>query len=337
VSDSSERAVTVIIVTYRTAALTIACLKSLVPERATPGISLRAVVVDNASGDAPSIGAALDRERWGSWVKLIEAPKNGGFAYGNNLGFAHACADRPPDYLHMLNPDTVVRPGAIRFLVEFLENHPDVGIAGSRFENADGSDWPIAFRFPSLLSELETGLKLGVVSRVLKPWAIARIMGSEAQQVDWGAGASMMVRRAVLDQIGGLDENYFLFFEETEFCWRAKRAGYSMWYVPKSRVMHIAGQSTKVDERNAPPKRLPDYWFESRRRYFLTTRGIVGTLAIDLTAIVANALGLLKLVLQGRRDRAVPHYVADLCRYSVLHRKNRALRPIRAQLHQTLQ
>jgi len=333
-SVSSERAVTVIIVTYRTAALTIACLNSLVAERATPGISLRAVVVDNASGDAPSIGAAIDRQGWGSWVKLVEAPRNGGFAYGNNLGVAHACAERPPDYFHMLNPDTVVRPGAIRFLVEFLEGHPDVGIAGSSFESADGSGWPIAFRFPSLLSELETGLKLGIVSRVLKPWAVARIMGSEAQQIDWGAGASMMVRRALLDRIGGLDESYFLFFEETEFCWRAKRAGYSMWYVPKSRVMHIAGQSTKLDERNAALKRLPAYWFESRRRYFMTTRGFVGALFIDLTAIFANALGSFRLILQGRRDRVVPHYVADLWRHSVVHRRNRVLDPIRTQLHQ---
>jgi N-acetylglucosaminyl-diphospho-decaprenol L-rhamnosyltransferase len=335
-SGSGERAVTVIIVTYRTAELTIACLKSLVAERAAPGISLRAVVVDNASGDAASIGAAIEHEGWGSWVKLVEAPRNGGFSYGNNLGFVHACAEHPPDYFHMLNPDTVVRPGAIRSLVEFLESHPGVGIAGSSFESADGSVWPIAFRFPSLLGELEAGLRLGIVSRLLKPWAVARIMGSEAQEVDWGAGASMMIRRMLLDRIGGLDESYFLFYEETEFCLRAKRAGYSMWYVPQSRVMHIAGQSTKVDQRNAAPKRLPAYWFESRRRYFMTTRGIVGALLIDLTAMFASTLGSFRLVLQGRRDRIVPHYIADLWQHSVLHRKNRAMGPIRTQLRQSL-
>ncbi len=331
-SVSSERAVTVVIVTYRTAQLTIACLKSLLPERETPSISLRAVVVDNASGDAPTIAAAIEREKWGSWVKLVEAPKNGGFSYGNNLGFAHARADRPTDYLHMLNPDTIIRPGAVRVLVEFLESRPDVGIAGSSFENVDGSIWPIAFRFPSLLSEVEAGLKLGLVSRLLKGWVVPRIMGSEAQEVDWGAGASMMIRRELLDRIGGLDENYFLFFEETEFCWRAKRAGYSMWYVPKSRVMHIAGQSTKVAERNAPLKRFPDYWFESRRRYFISTRGTLGAWLIDLAAILASALGLLRLVAQGRRDRVVPNYVADLWRYSVLRSRNRGLRPGQARV-----
>ncbi len=92
----APRAVTIVIVTYRSADLTIDCLRSVLPERAASGNSLRAVVVDNASGDAPAIAAAIASEAWGSWVTLIEAPKNGGFAYGNNIGFAHACRDSIP-------------------------------------------------------------------------------------------------------------------------------------------------------------------------------------------------------------------------------------------------
>lgn len=326
----SARAVTAVVVSYKSAALTIACLHSLLAERAA--VSLRVVVVDNASGDAPAIADAIAREGWESWVTLIEAPRNGGFAYGNNLGFARACQDGAPDYLHMLNPDTRVNPGAVGALVEFLETHPHVGIAGSSFENGDGSDWPIAFRFPSLISELEGGLRLGLVSRLLKRWTVAQTMSQQVQQIDWGAGASMMIRRSLLDRIGGLDENYFLYFEETEFCWRAKRAGFSMWYVPHSRVVHIGGQSTKVTERNVAPKRLPVYWFESRRRYFMTTAGLPRALLIDLTAIIASVLGSTKLVLQGRRRDIVPHYIADLWRHSVFHRKNRSLPPGRTRL-----
>jgi GT2 family glycosyltransferase len=294
-------------------------------------ISLRVIVVDNASGDAPAIADAIAREGW-DWVTLIVAPRNGGFAYGNNLGFARACQESTPDYLHMLNPDTRVNEGAISALVEFLETHPHVGIAGSSFENDDGSDWPIAFRFPSLISELEGGLQLGLVSRLLRPWSVVRTMSPQAQQIDWGAGASMMIRRTLLDQIGGLDENYFLYFEETDFCWRAKRAGFPMWYVPHSRVVHIGGQSTKVTERNAAPRRLPAYWFESRRRYFMMTAGFPRALLIDLTSIVASVLGSTKLMLQGRRRYIVPHYITDLWRHSVLQRKNRSLPPRRTQI-----
>lgn len=329
---SNAAAVSVVIVTYRSASLTVACLRSLLPELSTPGISVRVVVVDNASGDAPEVAEAIRREGWSSWVTLIEAPRNGGFAYGNNLGFAYACMHGPTDYLHMLNPDTIVTPGAIRTLVEFLEAHPHVGIAGSSFENLDGSDWPIAFRYPSLVSELESGLGFGLVSRLLRPWSTVRTMTRKAQQIDWGAGASMMVRRTLVDRIGGLDENFFLYFEETEFCWRAKRAGSPMWYVPDSRVIHIGGQSTKVTERNAAPKRLPPYWFESRRRYFMATRGFTYALFIDFIALLANGLGTMKLVLQGRRDRIVPHYLSDLWRHSVLHRRNRVLEPSRTRL-----
>ena len=79
--------------------------------------------------------------------------------------------------------------------------------------------------------------------------------------------------RGLFSAIGGLDENYFLYFEETDFCLRARKAGFATWYVPQSRVMHIAGQSTKVTEVSDTPKRLPGYWFESRRRYYAVTFG----------------------------------------------------------------
>ena len=317
--------VVVAIVTYKSAALTIDCLGSIEAERSTPNLRLRAIVVDNASNDAPRIAEAIAANGWSSWVTLVEAPRNGGFAYGNNLAFQRAYADGPPAYLHMLNPDTVVRKGAIGALVRFLEAHPDVGIAGSSFENRDGSKWPIAFRFPSLLSELEEGLQLGIASRLLRPWIVAKSMSSEAEPIDWVPGASMMIRRAVTDTIGGLDENYFLYFEETDFCRRAKRAGFSTWYVPESRVMHIAGQSTKVTERNAAPKRLPAYWFESRRRYFAANHGVGYAMAVDVVALMAHGVGSLKRAAQRRKNVGIPHFLADLSEHSPLWPKNRRL------------
>ena len=106
----------------------------------------------------------------------------------------------------------------------------------------------------------------------------------------------MMIRHDVLAAIGGLDENYFLYFEETDFCRRARRAGFSTWYVPESRVMHIGGQSTQITSSAAAPGRLPSYWFESRRRYFAVTFGIRRAMAIDMVAILAHSLGWLKRV-----------------------------------------
>lgn len=321
--------VAIAIITYQSAALTVDCLRSIEPQRSTPGLRIRAIVVDNASGDAPTIEDAIGANSWSSWVTLIKAPKNGGFAYGNNLAIRSAYEVGPPDYVYLLNPDTVVRKGAIGALVYFLEAHPDVGIAGSSFENIDGTDWPIAFRFPSILSELEDGLQFGLATRLLRRWVVAVRMTKVAQPIDWLPGASMMVRRTLVDAIGGFDESYFLYFEETDFCLRARRAGFSTWYVPESRVMHIAGQSTKVTERNTVSKRLPAYWFESRRRYFTAAYGVYYAMAVDIVALVAHGLGACKRLLQRRSDRHTPHFLADLMRYSVLWPRNREVRQIK--------
>jgi N-acetylglucosaminyl-diphospho-decaprenol L-rhamnosyltransferase len=325
----SDIEVVIAIVTYKSAELTIDCLGSIEVERSTPRVSIRAIVVDNASNDAPLITEAIKKNNWSSWVTLLEAPRNGGFGYGNNLALQRAYAEGPPDYIHMLNPDTRVSEGAIGTLVRFLETHPHVGIAGSSFENRDGSDWPIAFRFPSILSELEEGLQFGLATRLLRSWVGAKRMSPVPQPIDWVAGASMMIRRAVFDAVGGFDENYFLYFDETDFCFRAKQASFSTWYVPESRVTHIAGQSTKVTERNAVPKRLPAYWFESRRRYFAANRGVPYAMAADVVALLAHGLGSLKRIAQGHKDRAVPHFAADLARYSVIWPKNRKVAAIK--------
>jgi N-acetylglucosaminyl-diphospho-decaprenol L-rhamnosyltransferase len=321
----AEPDVAVVVVTYKCARLTIDALRSVAAERTASRLRVRAIVVDNDSGDLPVIAQATEQNDWSSWVTLVSAPRNGGFAYGNNLGIARAYADGIPDYIYLLNPDAQVRPGGIAALVRFLSERAEVGIAGSSFENLDGSDWPIAFRFPTLLSELDAGLQWGVVSRLLKRWVVARVMTRTAEPVDWICGASMMIRPAVLASIGGMDEKYFLYFEETDFCRRARLAGHSTWYVPESRVMHIMGQSTSVTDTRQGTQRLPAYWFESRRRYYILAFGPWRATAIDLVALLANSIGHLKRLVQGRRRAGVPHYIRDLIRHSVLWPRNRAV------------
>jgi N-acetylglucosaminyl-diphospho-decaprenol L-rhamnosyltransferase len=324
----SDIEVVIVIVTYKSAELAIKCLASIHAERERDKVKIRVVVVDNASGDATQIGLAVERHGWSSWVALIPSPRNGGFAYGNNLGIRSAYEYGRPDYIYLLNPDTQVRRGAIESLVEFLESHPQVGIAGSSFETEDGEDWPFAFRFPTLLSEIEHGMQLGLVTRCLSRWTVARTMNSFAQPTDWISGASMMIRPAVLAAVGCLDENYFLYFEETEFCHRAGRAGFATWYVPASRVMHMIGKSTNVDESTRFRRPLPAFWFESRRRYYATTYGVGTAALIDAVAIVASALGLVKSTLLGRPS--TPRYIRDLLAHSVLLRKNRQIAPLKS-------
>ena len=136
-----------------------------------------------------------------------------------------------------------------------------------------------------------------------------------------------MIRPSVFSAIGGFDENYFLYFEETDFCYRALQAGFLTWYVPESRVMHIMGQSTKVTDEKARFDRFPDYWFESRKRYFAVTFGLGRAMVIDIVAALANLAGVLKRA--ALRRAGIPHYTRDLIRHSVLWRRNRHLPEVR--------
>lgn len=324
--DRAQVSVAVVIVNYKSAALTLRALESLETERREPSLRLRAYVVENASGDEE----VLQREvpgRFGAFTTLILSPRNGGFGAGNNLAIRAAYEQGdPPDYVLCLNPDTEVRPGGVRELVRFMEEHPKAGIAGSRFEHADGSEWPIAFRFPTPLAELEAGCVLGIVSRLLRNHAVAREMGPDPERVDWLPGASMMLRGEMLERIGGFDESYFLYFEETDLCLRAREAGYETWHVPQSRVMHIRGQSTGVTALDGKPRRLPRYWFESRRRYYLKNHGLAYAAMADLAFFGGGAVGVIKRALKGEAN--TPYMLRDLVRESVLWPKNRgALAP----------
>jgi N-acetylglucosaminyl-diphospho-decaprenol L-rhamnosyltransferase len=272
----------------------------------------------------------VEANDWSSWVTLVSAPKNGGYAYGNNRGIERAYDAGSPSYICLLNPDTQVRPGAIRALAQFLETHAEAGIAGSSFETGEGRDWHIAFRFPSMIGELNQGLGLGILDSLLKRWTTVLYMADSSEAVDWVSGAAMMIKPKVFEAIGGMDENYFLFFEETDFCRRAKQAGFTTWYVPESLVMHIGGQSTTVAQGSR--ERLPGYWFDSRRRYFAVTFGIPRAILIDLVAAIANCLGLIKLHVQRRHHTAIPHYVRDMLRHSVIWKRNRNIPPTQSTI-----
>lgn len=324
------RDVLVVIVNYRSAELALRALASLASERTPANLRLTAVVVENASGDADVLSRGIAR-RFSDFAKLVVSPRNGGFGAGNNLGVRYATqAGLSFDYIHLLNPDTEVRPGALRALVQFLETHPRAGLASGSFEHADGTPWPLAFRFPSIAGELEAGARLGVLSRLLEAHSIARTMGDSPAQIDWCSGASLMLRRAAFEGVGGFDETFFLYFEEIDLCRRLKAAGWECWYVPESRVMHLRGQSTGVTTLTEKPRRLPRYWFESRRYYFVKHHGLGYAAAADLASLLGNGLGALKDVV--RRVPRTPHLLRDLAAQSVVWPEHRrrlaAARPV---------
>ncbi|WP_197985519.1 glycosyltransferase family 2 protein [Leptolyngbya sp. Cla-17] len=312
--------VLVAIVNYRTPILTINCLRSLASDISSLP-NTHVVVVDNDSedGSVEQIQAAIETEGWNHWATLLPANHNGGFSYGNNVAIRPALvSEHPPDYIWLLNSDTEIRSGALHALVEFMQTHDKVGICGSRFEEPDGTVWPIAFRFPTILSELENGFRLSLVSKVLSPWKVAQVMTDQPQQMDWLPGASMLIRREVFETIGLMDEGYFLYYEETDFCLQAARHGWECWYVPTSHVMHLAGQSTGVTTPHIQPKRLPQYWFNSRRRYFVKNYGRWYAAIADTVWFLGFASWSGRRLIQRKPDFDPPYLLQDFVRNSAI-------------------
>lgn len=269
----------IIIVNYRTAELVIDLLNSL-----EPGINIlgggRVAIVDNDSGDdsVNTIEASINQQGWGDWASVIPMESNGGFAYGNNAGIELAKLDAA-DYVMLLNPDTIVKNNAVAELVSFMENNPKVGIAGSLLEDKEGKIDCSAHKFHSPLSELDSGARLGVLTRLLKKYVVSEVPKNQAHSCDWVSGASMVIRAKVINDIGLMDENYFLYYEEVDYCWRAKKAGWDIWYVPESRVCHLEGASTGIKTKS---KRRAGYWYDSRRRFFLKYYGVIGLIMADI-------------------------------------------------------
>ena len=320
----------VVIVNYRTANLTINCLHSLVGEvQLLPGMQV--VIVDNNSGDrsVEKIESTIRTEGWTSWASVLPSEYNGGFAFGNNLAIRPVLQSiNPPPYFLLLNPDTVVRPRSLKVLVDFMNNHPEVGIAGSRLEDPDGTPQRSAFRFHTLQSELDSALRLGIVSKLLANSIVAPPVSSIPHQTDWVAGASAIVRREVFQTVGFMDEEYFLYYEEVDFCLQAKKLGWSCWYVPESRVVHLVGQSSGVTNTKIPPKRRPKYWFDSRRRYFVKNYGWLYATLTDLVWLLSFALWRCRRVMQGKPDNDPPHLFGDFFGNSVLLKRDISIQSV---------
>lgn len=306
-----------IIVNYRTPGLTLDCLQSLVPELAgRPGYEV--VVLDAASGDDSVPRLAEGVKRLPYPCRFIPLDRNGGFAYANNVALLDAIQrGEVPRYFFLLNPDTLVRPGALDALVRFADTHPRAGIVGSRCENLDGSPRYAAFRFHSVLGELESTAQIGVLSRLLHRARPVVPSDERPMRVDWVSGAAMLVRAEVVQTIGGLDDGFFLYFEETDFAKRAAEAGFECWHLPESRVAHLCGQSTGVTGSSSGGRRRPRYWFESRHRYFTKHHSRPYAALADVAWLFGTSVHSAARVLRRRPPDGPTHLGRDFVRYTL--------------------
>lgn len=298
--------VAAIVVNYRTPDLALACLRSLQRERASLA-DLSIMLVDGGSGDgsADRLSDAL-AETPDTQTELLALPVNGGFGYANNQAILRL-ADRPmpPDYVCLVNPDALVRPGALARLAALLDAHPDAAAAGAQLQDEAGGLQGSAFTFPSLRGEFCRGAGTDILRRLLaQPEPVVAPPGPAP--VPWVTGAAVMFRLAALRAVGLFDEGFFLYFEEVELMHRLRAAGWQIWHDPAARVVHAGGGSTDIKwDADGFHKQaaLPRWWYHSRRRYFVRTGGRRHALLAGLAFLAGRAVWLARVRVQGRRDR----------------------------------
>jgi len=300
-----------VILNWRTADMTLRAAQSAIT--AMEGIEGAITIVDNDSQDGSFEAMREAAQNWPR-VQVLQAGRNGGYGAGNNVGIRAGLPDgSKPDYVYVLNSDAFPAPDAIRALVDHLEANPKTGFAGSHIHGEDGEPHTTAFRFPSIASEFEGAAKTGPISKLLKNAIIAPALPTVTTQVDWLAGASVLMRQSVLDQIGIFDETFFLYFEETDLCHRAARAGWPTDYVVESRVMHIGSVSTGMKEW----QRVPSYWFSSRRHYFEKNHGRIYAFGATVAHIAGLGVYGLRVLLQRKKPHTPPHFLRDLVKHSM--------------------
>ncbi|MCC7128877.1 MAG: hypothetical protein B6D39_02390 [Anaerolineae bacterium UTCFX2] len=224
----------ILIVNWNGGQVLLDCLESIFGN--PPDQPYEVILVDNASTDA-SAHAAESRY---PQVQVIHSPANLGFAGANNIAFNRASGE----YLLLLNPDTVVQPGALQALLSYLAENSKAGAAGARLLNPDGSLQPSCSPEPTLSREFARLFHLKGVRPdgyyEMKDWDIAA-----PRRVDTLLGACLMVRRTAQLQIGAMDETFFMYSEEVDYCRRLRQAGWEICWVPQARVVHLGAQSTR--------------------------------------------------------------------------------------------
>lgn len=297
------------IVNYKTPELVIENLEALAKERDRFS-DFFVIIVDNASGPESEelIDKAIQEKGMHSWVELVISKENGGFAAGNNLAIETARKkNRDFDYILLLNPDAKVWPESVKGLVAFMQKHPRVGIVGPAIVDSKGKPTGSAFRFPSLETELLDTCSLGVLKKIPGYTPLVYPPVKNPKSVDWVSGAALMMRSSVLEDTGLMDEKYFLYFEEVDLCFAAKKAGWQIWHNPNYIVQHIEGAAT--DFQGESNKRRPHYWFDSRARFFEKNYGMIYKFFANLAWVSGYSICFIKKII--KQESQVPFLFRD--------------------------
>jgi len=287
----------IVVLNLRTSDMTIDCLRSL-DGQVEPGQDL-VVVVDNGSGDGSveRIRSAARDRGWEEWVKVIASAVNVGFPAGCNIGIRAACADA---YL-LLNNDTIVLPGAMRALRQALEQHREAGIISPQLQWPDGEPQANCRRYISPITEFLHAAATGPFTKLLKRHDMVLPVPDGPAEAQWLCFAAALIRREVFEEIGLLDEGYFNYFDDVDFCRRTRQAGWTVLSWPEAKVVHLMGRSQSVESDRSARRRRPAYFYASRARYFTKFYGRGGLWVTNLLWILGRGVSLARETLGSKK------------------------------------
>jgi GT2 family glycosyltransferase len=291
-----ENRLCIVIVNYRTPELTINCIQTI--QEQLDWYKDHIVIVDNKSGgdDVSIINEELNRSGLKNLATVISSSENKGFSSGNNIGIQAI----PANYYVLANSDTLFRPGAILELLEAACEHPEAGIISPRLEWPDGLPQKSCFRFHSPFSELINSAGTGIITSLLKRYDVPLPVSDHKTKPQWTSFACVMIRREVFCLVGLLDEDYFMYFEDVDFCRRAWRAGFEVLNWPLAHVVHLRGQSSGLKKLRLQKKRLPEYHYRSRSRYFRKFYGQSGLFFSNLCWLAGRSVSSLREFFMGK-------------------------------------
>jgi len=290
----------IIIVNYKTPEMIYDALHSL--ESELDHSIDRVVIVDNFSGDGSveKISQYINGNNWSGWVILESSPVNGGFSAGNNIGVKLVNAE----FYLLLNSDAWVRPNALHLMLQSMERNSHAGLVGPRLEWGNTEQQVSCFNNMTPWTELLHLANTGPLTRILGILGIHEIAvptSDNSDSPEWISFACVLIRKEVFGDIGLLDEDFFMYMEDIDFCRRARLAGWDVLFEKKARAVH----SNKGLSQNKKIKRLPKFYYESRSRYFIKYYGRIGLLVANILWYLGRTISSTRELFQGR-ERRVP-------------------------------
>ena len=281
-SEASEAVdapkVSAIIVNYNTREMTLECLRTLIENLEQDKIPAEIIVVDNASSDGSveAIRNAFPQ------ITVIASPTNRGFGAANNLAMKHATGD----YFLLLNTDAFPKPHAFSALVNYLEKNPKVGVVGPRLLNANGSLQTSCYPFPTPARAWAENLWLSAAFPRSPLVGDYRRWGhDEEREVAWAIGACLLVRKKVVEEVGGFDETFFMYAEEADWQRRIRNAGWTIAFTPAAVVTHLGGASGQAEKA-----KISRHFFESLDYYERKHHGVAGLMMFRMAMVVGCSM-----------------------------------------------